>query len=78
MSWKRKYVLAVAVYYLRAHSLPGAIDHTMSGSMLETRPHTTLKLHLDLGWGEQMPGQKSMEGYKPRWTREGVSFHSSY
>lgn len=41
--------LAVAVCHLRAHSLPGAVDHTMLGSMLDTSPHTTLKLHLDLG-----------------------------
>lgn len=44
--------------------------------MLQTRPHTTLKLHLDLGWGEQMPGQKSIGEYKPQWAWEGVSFHS--
>lgn len=70
--------LADAVCHLRAHSLPGAVDHTMSGSMLETRPHTTLKLHSDLGWGEQMPGRKSMGGYKPQWTWQGVSFHFNY
>lgn len=62
------------VYLLRAYSLPKAIDHTVSDSMLEMRPHTTLKLHLGPGWGEQMPGQKSMGGYKPWWTREALAY----
>lgn len=69
---------AVGVFHLRAYSLPGDIDQTMSGSMLEMRPHTTLKLHLDLGWGELTLGQKSMGGNKPRWILEGNSLHSSY
>lgn len=73
--WARRGNTFHCWYTTWAYSLPGAVGHIMSGSVLEMRPHTTLKLHLDLGWGEPAPGQKSMGEQEPWWMQESVSFH---
>lgn len=51
------------LYGTRARSTPEAIDHTVSASMLQTRPHTALKLHPGsrLGRASKRPGRNQWE-----------------